>query len=220
MVCMGRDVHDALVKAILEHPEHAASELKTVLPEKLVRQLDFDTLALCPGSFVDPELRHRHSDLLYTIRHRATRRPVFLYILAEHLSTPRSLLAFHLLSYLVGIWQRWLDDHPRARKLPGIVSVVLYHGSGRFRVDADFLELIDLPAETLEVIRGTMPSFRPLVDHLTATSEEQILTLATRSSLVKLMCLCFKYARRPGDLVAHLERWAWLYRDALGAPNG
>lgn len=60
MVCMGHDVHDALVKAILAHPEHAAGALKAVLPAALVAQLDFGTLALCPGSFVDETLRHSH----------------------------------------------------------------------------------------------------------------------------------------------------------------
>src|SRR5262245_11158028 len=212
---MGHDVHDALVKAILQHPEHAASELKAILPAKLVRQLDFKTLELCPGSFVDRRLRHSHSDLLYRVRHRSKRRSVYLYLLVEHQSTPKPLLAFHLLSYLVSIWQRWLDDHPRARKLPGILSVVIYHGSPRFRPDADFLELIDLPEETLEIVREQLPSFRPLVDHLTATSEEEILSLTTRSSLVKLMCLCLKYARDPAGLATHVVRWAALYRDVL-----
>jgi len=59
-----RTPHDALFKTTFGLPEHAAGELRAVLPAALSRHIDFSTLARRPGSFVDEALSERHSDLL------------------------------------------------------------------------------------------------------------------------------------------------------------
>src|SRR5262249_16705806 len=148
-----------------------------------------------------------HSDLLYTVQHRS-KRTVFLYLLVEHQSTPKLLLAFHLLGYQMEIWRRWLAEHPGARKLPAIVSVVIYHGRAGVRVGRNFNALIDLPKQTLREIRRHIPSFRPIVDHLTATPDDEILHSQVVPALVTLMRLCLKHGRERGSLLAHLDRWA------------
>ncbi|MFO0714458.1 MAG: Rpn family recombination-promoting nuclease/putative transposase [Sandaracinus sp.] len=56
--------HDALFKAVFSSPEHAEAELRAVLPARLARRIDWSTLALAGGSFVDEALKERHSDLL------------------------------------------------------------------------------------------------------------------------------------------------------------
>jgi predicted transposase YdaD len=59
---MATSIHDALFKATFSQVEHAAGELQAILPPGLCARLDFATLALCPGTFVDDELRQRHTD--------------------------------------------------------------------------------------------------------------------------------------------------------------
>ena len=56
--------HDAVFKAVFEQPEHAAAELQHVLSADLVAAIDWSSLALEPGSFVDEELADQHSDLV------------------------------------------------------------------------------------------------------------------------------------------------------------
>jgi len=45
--------HDALFKYVFSQPEHAASELRAVLPAELSRRIDWSSLELQPTSFVD-----------------------------------------------------------------------------------------------------------------------------------------------------------------------
>ena len=59
--------HDALFKFTFGNPEHAAGELRAVLPADLVEHLDFTRLRVEDGSFIDQELAERHSDLLYAL---------------------------------------------------------------------------------------------------------------------------------------------------------
>ena len=58
--------HDALFKAVLGKPEHARGVLRAVVPAALAEAIDWPTLTLRPGSFVDLALREQHTDLLYS----------------------------------------------------------------------------------------------------------------------------------------------------------
>jgi predicted transposase YdaD len=89
--------HDALFKAAFEHPDHAGSLLRSVLPDSIVQAIDWTTLTHQPGSFIDPDLADTHTDLLFSARLGA--HEVRLYLLFEHLSTlhleePRRVLRY------------------------------------------------------------------------------------------------------------------------------
>src|SRR6187431_719506 len=91
--------HDALLKSVFRNPENAASELRLVLPERISALIDWSSLELCPGSFIDPQLIERHTDLLFSVRCGA--REARIYILFEHQSTPDGVMPFRLLRYIV-----------------------------------------------------------------------------------------------------------------------
>jgi len=55
--------HDALFKKTFSVPEHAAAQLRAILPPALVALTDFSTLTLCAGSYVDEALAGSESDL-------------------------------------------------------------------------------------------------------------------------------------------------------------
>lgn len=118
--------HDALFKAAFENPEHARAELRALLPPALVKRIDWGSLTLEPGSFVDPELRERRSDLLFSVELEGAR--AFIYLLFEHQSQSDRFLVFRMLVYVVRVWERHLRDFPDATHLPPILPVVLYHG--------------------------------------------------------------------------------------------
>ena len=103
---MASNPHDALFKRVFSDVTHAAGEFRAVLPSELVAEIDFATLSLCPGSFVDEVLRERHTDLLYSVRLRE--RDAFLYLLFEHQSTVDALMPYRMLGYVLRIWESWL----------------------------------------------------------------------------------------------------------------
>ena len=105
--------HDALVKVVFGKPEHAQGMLRAVVPAAMAEQLDWSTLTLRPGSFVDLALKEQHTDLLYAATWRDGGE-VLAYFLFEHLSAPPkkdSLLAFRLLRYQVRIWELCRHRH-------------------------------------------------------------------------------------------------------------
>ena len=115
--------HDALVKVVFGKPEHAQGMLRAVVPATLAENLDWSTLTLRPGSFVDLALKEQHTDLLYAATWRDGGE-LLVYFLFEHLSAPPkkdSLLAFRLLRYQVRIWEDWLANHQAAKSLPMII---------------------------------------------------------------------------------------------------
>ncbi|MDI1427983.1 Rpn family recombination-promoting nuclease/putative transposase [Polyangium sorediatum] len=142
--------HDALFQYVFSNPEHAGPALRTMLPPALARKVDFATLTLSPGHFVDPELDAHRSDLLFSAR--IANRDAFIYVLWEHQSYVDAWLLLRLLEYMVQIWQSYRDEHPRSKKLPVIVPVVLHHSKTGWRAARRFEEIVDVDAAASEVL--------------------------------------------------------------------
>ena len=76
-VSVTKTPHDALFKSVFQQPENAAAELQHVLPPEHVAAIDWSTLKLEPGSYVDEALADQHSDLLFSARAQASGERVF-----------------------------------------------------------------------------------------------------------------------------------------------
>ena len=122
-----QEPHDALFKVVFSNPQHARAELVAVLPAALVAHLDLDTLRRRPGSFVDPELRKAFTDLLYSVNLHG--QETLVYILLEHQSRSDRWMPLRLWLYLGKIWRAFLDDNPRANRLPLIIPVIIHHSA-------------------------------------------------------------------------------------------
>jgi hypothetical protein len=214
---MAHDVHDAFFKAMFSQPEQAAGELRLVLPPALVARIDFAALTLCPGSFVDETLSWQHTDLLFSAP--LAGRAAFLYLLFEHKSAPDALTAFQLLRYVVRIWEDFLKTHPKAKRLPAIIPVVLHHGEGGWTCARSFQELLDVDKEVLDDLGDLVPRFRFLLDDLGLESDEALRQRAM-SALGRLSLWCLRNARTPEAIVQGLGRWLGLVREVRRAPNG
>jgi predicted transposase/invertase (TIGR01784 family) len=79
--------HDLMFKAAFGQAEHARGALRAIVPAALAEALDWSTLTLQPGSFVDAALHHQHTDLLYTATWRDGG-DALVYLLFEHQSAP------------------------------------------------------------------------------------------------------------------------------------
>jgi predicted transposase/invertase (TIGR01784 family) len=179
--------HDALFKASFGQPEIARSEFDLVLPPAVRAHLDLATLALCPGSFVDEDLQHTHSDLLYAVRLRAGGEGL-VYILFEHQSSPDATMPFRLLRYMVRVWERWLRDHPGTKTLPIVLPVLLHHGDGAWKAAPELASVFDATPEVLDAFRVYVPHFRFVLDDLVALTPAALCArdLAALPRLVQL----------------------------------
>ncbi len=86
--------HDALFKLFFADIAVARDFFEIHLPLVLRQRCNFNTLALCAGSFVESNLRNHCSDMLYSVR--TNQGSGYIYCLAEHQSSPQKLMAFRL----------------------------------------------------------------------------------------------------------------------------
>jgi predicted transposase/invertase (TIGR01784 family) len=212
--------HDLLFKAVFGQAEHARGMLRAVAPPLVAEALDWSTLTLCPGSFVDAVLSHQHTDLLYAATwHRGG--DALVYFLFEHQSAPPTdgLMAHRLLRYQGRIWDRWAKDHPKAKTLPIIVPIVMYHGIAPWLEARSFEDLLDAPAG-MRRDESDLVRFTYLLHDLSVSSDEELRAGAMRTALAKLVAMCFKHARTRADFIHILHRWIDVVRDVARAPNG
>jgi predicted transposase YdaD len=151
--------HDKLFKAGFSDPATAAAFLQEQLPPAIRACIDWQRLVLEPGSFVTPQMRERHSDLLFSAPLGGNDR-AFVYLLFEHQSCPDPWMALRLLEYMQLIWQGYLKQHPEARALPVILPVVLAQNDQVWEVKTQFAELLDMPGALQPALQPWVPDFR------------------------------------------------------------
>jgi predicted transposase/invertase (TIGR01784 family) len=214
--------HDALVKVVFGKPEHAHGMLRAVIPAALAEALDWPTLTLRPGSFVDLALKEQHTDLLYTATWRDGGE-LLVYFLFEHLSTPPKkdgLLAYRLLRYQVRIWEDWHARNPDAKALPMIIPIVMYHGVTPWSEPRLFDALLDVPASVRPTVAPYLIQFAYLLNDLSEISDDELRNGAMLTALAKLATICLKHARTSTDFIKILARWMDVTREVARAPNG
>ena len=148
--------HDKLVKSTFSDPDNARAFLQAHLPSKLARRMDWNSLTLVSGSFIDPEFAATSSDLLFTVK--IDGQPAFLYILFEHQNQEDPFIGLRLLTYMVRIWNDHLRNNPGATKLPPVLPLVLAQDNKPWRSSTRFADLIDIPEGAGE-IKKHIPDF-------------------------------------------------------------
>lgn len=197
--------HDALFKHAFSIPAHAAGELRALLPMAVASKLDLDALALVPGSFVDADLKHRHTDLLFKTTSRSGA-PTYVYLLLEHQSEPDPEMPWRILVYMVRIWERHRHEMNAALPLPMIFPLVVHHGEQGWTVARRFQDLISGPEEMPEA-RVFMPDFTLLVDDLAHRSNAE-LQARSLPPFAQLTLWALRDARAGERLTANTEAWA------------
>jgi len=210
--------HNAVFSAIFAKPENAASELQLVLPKETSSLIDWPSLKLCPGSFVDPQLIDCHTDLLFTVR--CAGHEAWLYVLFEHQSTQDHFMPFRLLCYIVRIWQAFLRDNPNAKRLPAIIPVVLHHSEhegGAWSAPTKLSQIIDLEPAQLSSFSGLIPELEFLLHDISGSDDAD---LRRRSSEAATALFLLRDARTRKNLLEGLKQWAPELTQIADAPGG
>ena len=122
-----------------------------------------------PDTFVTEALRKVYSDLIYQIPYRDTQLSV--YLLFEHKSQSDHWVLLQLLRYIVASGELYRDQNPKAKTLPPIYPLVLYHGQKHWRAPARFHDLVDpLP----EALKPYVPQFGYALHDISAKSSTEI----------------------------------------------
>jgi len=213
---MTENPHDALFQYVFSNVEHAAPALRAMLPPALSARVDFSTLSLSPGHFVDPQLDAHRSDLLFSAR--IAGREGLIYVLFEHQSYVDAWLLLRLLEYMVRIWRAYRDEHPRAKRLPPIVPVVLHHSKTGWRAARQFEEIVDVAPDLADVL-AHVPRFGFVLDDLSRVDDAELSRRAI-TSLGRIVLSLFRHARSREELFAGLGRLAQAFADVANAPDG
>jgi predicted transposase/invertase (TIGR01784 family) len=182
--------HDKFFKATFRRKEAARDFLRHYLPADVVALLQLESLEYVKDSFIDKHLQEFYSDLLLKVS-LITGAQGWIYILIEHKSYQEPVIAFHLLRYMVNIWDMVLK-HRKPReplRLPVILPVVLYHGKTGWRAGQHLHELVPCP----DVLRSFLPDFQYVLWDASAYADENI----TGIVILRSTLLLFKYIVRP-----------------------
>lgn len=209
--------HDGLFQFTFGDVEHAAPALRTMLPPTLAAQVDFSTLRRERGHFVDPELRERRSDLLFSAV--AGGRRILFYLLFEHQSSVDKLLLLRLLEYMTRIWRAHLERHRKAAKLPLIVPVVLHHSKTGWRAATRFEEMLELDDTLRDVAGDLMLRFGIVLEDI-SHADDAALARPTMTDLGQLALHLFRHARFVDDLVQQFTACAGKVRAVALTPDG
>ncbi len=208
----GPKPHDGLFRHVFSDPEHAAGELKTVLPAELVARIDWATLTTVDASVVDKELRELTSDLVFSVSVDGDE--AWIYVLIEHQSSSDPLMGFRLLRYMVRLWQQWLDGHPDANRLPAIVPLVVHHSATEWRAPLPFHDIIALSPDALSTVAAHLPGFSYLLDDLGVQAVDE-LSARAMTAFGRVALICLARARHSPDLLAELKRMIALVQQLV-----
>ena len=148
--------NDKLLKATFSSPENARAFFQNHLPPELAAALDWNSLALEPCSFIDPQFASSESDLLFHITLQKS--DAFLYLLFEHQSSEDPRMALRLLSYILRIWDRFAQNHPPPAQLPAILPIVLAQGKRPWKTSTRLEDIIELPPSVAHILRPWQPT--------------------------------------------------------------
>lgn len=167
---MSKQPHDGLFKAIFGQLEYAREELRSLLPDAIATAIDWSTLSLEPGSFVDAQLTERETDLLYRVQRGG--HDACVYVLFEHQSEVDARMPFRLLRYEVRIWEAWEKSHP-GELLPPIIPIVLSQAKGGWTASTNFESMIGLQDAPSALLRF-VPKFDYLVDDIGLSTDQAL----------------------------------------------
>lgn len=206
-----------MFKAAFESPEHAGALFRDLLPSTISDAIAWDTLTLEPGSFIDPELADRHSDLLFSVTLAGS--PALLYLLLEHRSTNHYLMLLRMLAYYVRVCERNAKLLGVDKKLPLVVPLLVSHTPGGWTAARTFADLFEPHPASIPGLAQFFPDFTMLVDDL-AHLDDATLHQRALAAFPKLALWLLRDARDAPRLLDSLEQWAEALGAALRAPHG
>lgn len=211
--------HDALFYKTFSNPEHAAAELKHVLPAEMAARIDWN-LHLESHRFVDPNLDNFAADILFSTKISGTK--TYIHFLFEHASGPKTLELLQVLRYSVRIWERVADEPAKPgteRQLPPIVTIILHHSEKGWRGHLRFRDYYQLDAELSRIFAPYLLDFGVIVDDISKVDSTALVARAMPPE-VQLVLFALRYGRTGRQMLVELPKMGPIFVAILARENG
>jgi hypothetical protein len=122
--------------------------LRQLVGMDIAQQLDWRSLRVEPGTYVEEALRDMMSDLLFSVRFRGSERRALVYLLWDHQRQPDRMMPLRLHNY----GGRALHDYTQTKSaipgyVPTLIPLLVYQGPGDWPGPYLLSELSHLPGE-------------------------------------------------------------------------
>ena len=189
-----KNPHDKFFKEVFSRKDMMEEFLLNYLPGNIIEQLDLKSLKYTKDSFIDKHLAEYFSDLLCKSNFKDGTLG-YIYILFEHKSYQEPLAAFHILRYMVRIWELW-QKKEKEQWFPVVIPIILYHGENSWQAGLNFADLI----HHHEDMASLVPNFSYILWDASRYSDEEI----KGEAMLRVALLIMKYILRK-DLREHLR---------------
>lgn len=135
--------HDRFFKKSMSHPKVAREFFEFHLPREISSKVDFNSLKLEKGSFLDNTLGEGIVDMLFSAEYCGA--SGYFYVLVEHQSQPDYWMSFRMSKYILRICDNHLKKHPKSKSLPLVYPMVLYPGKEKYNYPTDLWGLYKDP---------------------------------------------------------------------------
>lgn len=199
--------HDQFFHDMMIDKRVARDFVESHLPSDILAKIDLDHLELQPTILSDETRHGGAADVIF--RTRIDGREGFIFILAEHQSTPDRLMPFRIVYYSSMIIARYLREYKSAtgkksRTIPMVVPIVFYNGRRRWEYSRDIRDIVDAPRELVD--RYFLQPFQ-LVD-LTQMEDEELRKHAWSGLSELVMKHIFE-----SDILPYIKSLAGLFKE-------
>lgn len=173
--------HDKLVKKFLSDKKVAIDLLKKHLPANVTEKLNLSTIVATSETAVDENWKQFHNDIVFSCKTKDNK-DTYIYTLIEHQSTPDVFMPVRVLRYKINVIGKYLDAKKQPKKIPNIISLVIYNGIKEYPYAKDIFSCF----ENSNLAKQDITEPMVLLD-LADTSEETILRQGGADTVLKLL---------------------------------
>jgi predicted transposase/invertase (TIGR01784 family) len=139
--------HDHFFRRMMTDKRVAREFFAAHLPADVLALVDFNQLTLQASSYINDIMKESIADMLFSTQiagHEA-----YLYLLVDHQSSLDELMPFRVLKYVCNSIDQHLKS-TRAKHIPFILPLVVYHGKQPWHYSTNINDLVDAPKQLVE----------------------------------------------------------------------
>jgi hypothetical protein len=137
--------HDSSYRLFFSHVRMVCDLLREILGEAWVDRIDLASAERVPASFTSRRHQSRESDVIWKFQRAGTGEVVYVYILLEFQSRPDRYMAVRTMTYVGLLYEALIAEGrlPPSGKLPLVIPIVIYNGTGPWGPAVELSELIE-----------------------------------------------------------------------------
>ena len=153
---------DPIYKRLYSIPEMVADQLRSLLPGKVVEEMNMGSLEKMSAEYVGDDFRKRHGDTVWRVRaDGAAGGWAYVLVLVEFQSSTDPTMALRVLEYTAMLYRDLLRAKVvKPGELPPVLPLLLYNGESPWSAALDVRDLI---VETGPTLAAYQPSQRCLL---------------------------------------------------------